>query len=198
MDSTKFARFVTTTVVRRPWLWRVFRQPLARMFDSMASTWDETRVTPVHLAPLEAALDKVATPKRVLDLGTGTGGAARVLAARYPEADVTGADLSPEMIREAQARGTRETYVVADASSLPFADASFDLVAQLNMIPFYDELARVTAPGGAVVHAYSKGAATPIYTPLDASRAELARRGFGDFEEVAGGNGTALLARLHS
>jgi len=198
MDSTKFARFVTTTVVRYPPLWRIFRGPLGRMFDSMASTWDETRVTPVHLAPLEAALDAIAAPTRILDLGTGTGGAARILAARYPDAEVTGVDLSPEMVREAQARGTRETYIAADASALPFADGAFDLVTQLNMIPFYDELARVTAPGGVVVLAYSKGAATPIYTPFERSRAELARRGFGEFEEVAAGNGTALRARLHS
>jgi ubiquinone/menaquinone biosynthesis C-methylase UbiE len=200
MDSTKFARFTTTTVVRFPRLWRVFRGPLGRMFDSMAPTWDQRRVTPQHLAPLEAALERVAAPRRILDLGTGTGGAARVLAARWPHADVTGVDLSPEMVREAQARATseREAYLVADASALPFADASFDLVAMLNMIPFYDEIARVTAPGGAVVLAYSGGAGTPIYTPFAKSRAELARRGFGNFEEAAGGRGTALLARLHS
>jgi ubiquinone/menaquinone biosynthesis C-methylase UbiE len=197
MDCTRFARFVTTTVVRRPWLWRVFRRPLTRMFDSLASTWD-TRVSPGHLAPLEAALERVPSAARVLDLGTGTGAAARLLSARYPGAEVTGADLSATMVREAQARSTRERYVTADASSLPFADGAFDLVTLMNMIPFYDELARVTAPGGAVVLAYSKGAATPIYTPFATSRAELERRGFGDFEEVAAGNGTALLARLHS
>lgn len=194
----RFARLVTNVVTRRPWLWRVFRRPLGRMFDGLAPTWDQLRVTPVHLAPLEAALDRIAAPTRVLDLGTGTGGGARVLASRYPEAEVTGADLSPEMIREAKARGTRETYVAADASALPFADNAFDLVTLLNAIPFYDELARVVAPGGAVVIAYSRGAATPIYTPFDRSRDELGRRGFGMFEEVAAGNGTALVARLHS
>ena len=194
----RFARVATRVVVRRPWLWRLFRRPLERMFDRMAPTWDQLRVTPAHVAPLEAALDRVASPSRVLDLGTGTGAAARVLAARWPEAHVTGVDLSPEMIREAQARGTRETYIAADASALPFDDGAFDLVTLLNMIPFFDELARVTATGGTVVLAYSRGAGTPIYTPLERSRAELARRGFGGFEEVAGGSGTALVARLHS
>jgi ubiquinone/menaquinone biosynthesis C-methylase UbiE len=194
----KFARFVTSTVTRWPWLWRLFKGPLARMFDRMAPTWDQLRVTPAHLAPVEVALDRVDAPSRVLDLGTGTGAAARILAARYPGAQVTGVDLSPEMIREAQARGASETYLVADASALPFENGAFDLVTMLNMIPFYDELARVTAPGGAVVLAYSRGAGTPIYTPLDRSRAELERRGFNAFEEVAAANGTALLARLQS
>ena len=196
----RFARFVTVTVTRFPWLWSVFRRPLARMFDRMAPTWDVSRVTPVHMAPLEAALARVENASRILDLGTGTGAAARVLAARWPDAEVTGADVSPEMVREAQARATSEQqrYVVADASALPFADDAFDLVVLLNMIPFYDELARVTAPGGTVVLAYSRGAGTPIYTPFARSRAELERRGFASFEEAAGGAGTALLARLHS
>lgn len=196
--TQRFARLTTNVVTRWPFLWRLFRGPLARMFDRIAPTWDQMRVTPAHLAPVEAALDHVAAPSRILDLGTGTGAAARVLAARYPDAEVTGVDLSPEMIREAQSRGARETYLVADASALPFADDAFDLVVLLNMIPFFDELARVTAPGGVVVLAYSRGAGTPIYTPLERSRTELRRRGFAAFDEVAAANGTALLARLQS
>jgi malonyl-CoA O-methyltransferase len=196
----RFARFVTRVVTRRPVLWTLFRGPLARMFDRLAPTWDELHVTPVHMAPLEAALARVDPPSHILDVGTGTGAAARMLAARWPEAQVTGVDLSTEMVREAQSRAAseRERYVAVDAAALPFDDGAFQLVALLNMIPFYDELARVLAPGGAVVLAYSWGAGTPIYTPLERSRAELQRRGFAGFEEVAAGNGTALVARLHS
>jgi ubiquinone/menaquinone biosynthesis C-methylase UbiE len=193
----RFARLVTNVVSRLPWLWVLFRRPLARMFDRMAPTWDTTRVTPQHLAPLESALELVGVaPQRILDIGTGTGGAARALAARWPEAGVTGVDFSPEMIREAQARATsvRERYVAADATALPFADEAFDLVTLLNMIPFYDELARVTAPGGTVVLAFSRGEQTPIWVPFDRSRSELRRRGFGSFREVAAGSGKSLLA----
>jgi malonyl-CoA O-methyltransferase len=193
----KFARLVTNIVSRLPWLWVLFRRPLARMFDRLAPTWDGTRVTPQHLAPLEAALELVdVAPQRILDVGTGTGGAARVLATHWPDAGVTGVDLSPEMIREAQARALseRERYVAADASALPFADEAFDLVTLLNMIPFYDELARVTAPGGSVVLAFSRGEQTPIWVPFERSRSELQRRGFGGFREVAAGSGKSLLA----
>jgi ubiquinone/menaquinone biosynthesis C-methylase UbiE len=196
----RFARLATDVVVRRPALWRVFRRPLARMFDAMAPSWDGTRVTPQHLEPLAAALDRLdAPPSRILDLGTGTGAAARVLAQRYPEALITGVDLSPQMIREAEARATsdRERYVTADASALPFGDDAFELVVLLNMIPFYDELARVTAPGGAAVLAYSRGPETPIWVPLRRSRDELERRGFDRFEEVTAGAGCALVAWLH-
>ena len=58
------------------------------------------------------------------------------------------------------------------------------------MIPFFDELARVVAPGGAVVFAFSGGADTPIYVPSERLRGELGRRGFADFAEFVAGRGT--------
>ena len=78
---------------------------------------------------------------------------------------------------------------------LPFPDASFDLVSLANMIPFFPELGRVTAPGGSVVFSFSGGPDTPIYVPPDVLRTELAKQGFADFADFAAGNGTALMAR---
>jgi len=193
----RFARFTTQVVVRRPRLWSLFRGPIARVFDTIAPDWDSSRVTPQHMAVLEAAFDVLERPPaRVLDLGTGTGAAARAAAARWPDAQVTGVDVSTGMIREAQARAgsDRERYLIADAAALPFADGSFDLVTLLNMIPFFDELGRVAALGGTLVVAFSRGADTPIWVPLDRVRNELARRGFGDFREVTAGGGASLLA----
>ena len=63
------------------------------------------------------------------------------------------------------------------------------------MIPFFDELARVTAPGGTVVFSFSVGPDTPIYVPPDVLRRELSKRGFTDFADFAAGTGTALTAR---
>jgi hypothetical protein len=63
------------------------------------------------------------------------------------------------------------------------------------MIPFFDELARVTAPGGHLAIAFGMGERTPIYVPLDRVRAELERRGFTHVANFAEGGGTALLAR---
>ena len=71
-----------------------------------------------------------------------------------------------------------ERYEVADAAQLPFADGSFELVTLNNMIPFFDEVARVTAPGGHVAVAFALGAATPIYVPLERVRRELERARF--------------------
>jgi ubiquinone/menaquinone biosynthesis C-methylase UbiE len=89
----------------------------------------------------------------------------------------------------------RVRFEEADAEHLPYDDGSFDLVSLANMIPFFDELARVTAPGGAVVFSFSAGPETPIYVPPEVLEPELAKRGFADFAQFAAGSGTALVAR---
>lgn len=196
----KFARFTTNQVVRRPWAWRLLR-PLTRLqFNRIAPVWDQRR-TPETFASLDAALDSIAeSPRRALDLGTGTGRAAFMLAGRYPEADVVGADLAASMLDEARARtppelADRVEFREADAERLPFPDGAFDLVTLANMIPFFDELARVTAPGGRVAFSFSVGPDTPIYVPPEVLEKELSKRGFSDFANFAAGDGTALVAR---
>jgi ubiquinone/menaquinone biosynthesis C-methylase UbiE len=196
----KFARFTTNQVVRRPSLWPFFRGLTRRQFDRMAPIWDEMRSDDAF-APLQAALDSLdASPTRILDLGTGTGRAAFLLARRYPEAEVWGVDLAPAMLAEARKLtppdlASRVRFEQADAERLPYPDASFELVSLANMIPFFPELGRVTAPGGAVVFSFSGGADTPIYVPDEVLTSELSKRGFTEFADFAAGPGTALVAR---
>ena len=196
----KFARFTTNQVVRWPRAWPLFRWLTRRQFDRIAPVWDEMR-SPEAFASLEAALDSLdTTPSRVLDLGTGTGRAAFLLARRYPEAEVVGVDLAPAMLAEARSLmppelAGRVRFEEADAERLPYPEASFDLVSLANMIPFFPELERITAAGGAVVFSFSGGADTPIYVPPEVLRTELSRQGFTEFADFAVGRGTALAAR---
>jgi SAM-dependent methyltransferase len=196
----RFARLATRAVVMRPLLWRFFRGPLRVQFDRLAPVW-ETRRGPEALVPLAAALDRLERePERALDLGTGTGKGARLVGERFPGAEVVGVDFSAAMVAEARKLlpselAGRVRFEVADASALPFPDAGFDLVVLLNMIPFFEELARVTAPGGRLVIASFSGPSTPIYTSHEVLRSKLAAVGFGSFEELAAGTGDALLAR---
>jgi SAM-dependent methyltransferase len=195
----RFARLTTVAVVRHPWLWGAFRGPLRRQWNRIAPTW-EWRFGREALAPLEAALSRVERADHALDLGTGTGKAARLVAERFPEATVVGVDLSPEMIDQARALlppelADRVRFEVGDAAALPFPDGAFDLVVLLNMIPFFPELARITEPGGTLALAFVGGSGTPIYVPPATLRERLTAVGFGSFEELAAGQGTALVAR---
>jgi ubiquinone/menaquinone biosynthesis C-methylase UbiE len=196
----RFARLATDAAVRSPLLWKLFRPFVRRQFDALAPVWDSMRMEDT-LASYEAALGSVEQkPARILDVGTGTGAGALLLAQRFPEAQIVGVDLSDAMLEHArrntpdELRG-RVTFERADASSLPFDAGSFELASHANMIPFFDEVARVVAPGGHALFAFSSGAETPIYVPLARLRPELERRGFTEFAEIGAGRGEALLAR---
>jgi ubiquinone/menaquinone biosynthesis C-methylase UbiE len=166
-------RMLNRLVVRAPWAWPLVRAPMRRFFERSAPGWDErTGAGSVdHLAPLAAALLHVKpAPERALEVGTGTGAGALLIAREFPQASVRGVDLSEEMIRGAKQKvgldpTGRVAFRVADAANLPYEDESFDLVAHLNMPPFTAEVARVLRPAGQAIVASSWGSATPFYTP---------------------------------
>ena len=193
-----YARFATNVAVRFPRLWPLVRPLVRKQFDVLAPVWDTMR-SPDAFAPVEAALATLDGPvETALDVGTGTGSAALLIAERFPEARVVGVDIAPEMVEHARqkARDTPNlSFEHGDASALPFVDASFDLVTAANMIPFFDELARVVRPGGSLVLAFSLGPQTPIYVPADRIRKELSPRGFTEFAEIEAGRGSAFVAR---
>jgi demethylmenaquinone methyltransferase/2-methoxy-6-polyprenyl-1,4-benzoquinol methylase len=111
-------------------------------------------------------------PKRVLDLATGSGDLALAIQRRLPEATITAADFSPEMLEIARRKGVRET-VLADALQLPFESASFDCVTVAfglrNMADWsaaLGEMARVLRPGGHLLildFSLPTGAMRPAY-----------------------------------
>jgi SAM-dependent methyltransferase len=196
----RVARMTTNAVVARPRLWGALRWLTRAQFDRLAPVWDSMR-RPEAFAALERALETLtAAPKRVLDLGTGTGLAAFVVAQRFPEAEVVGVDLAPGMVEQARQRtppelAERVRFEQGDAAKLPFEDGAFDLVQLANMIPFFEELARVTAPGGHLVLSFSAGPETPIWVPPERLRRELGAHGFTDFADFEADGATALLAR---
>jgi SAM-dependent methyltransferase len=196
----RFARVATNVAVAQPRLWGGFRWLMRRQFDRLAPEW-QARRRPDAFAALERALSAIETPPmRVLDLGTGTGAAAFIVAHRFPEAEVVGVDIAEGMLAQARSDtppelAGRVRFDAADGAELPFGDDSYELVVLANMIPFFDELARVVAPGGRVVFSFSAGPETPIWVPPQRLRRELAARGFSEFADFAAAGGTALLAR---
>lgn len=112
------------------------------------------------LAELQTHLPQ-GRPLEVLDVGTGTGFFAVLLAEQGCR--VTGIDLTPAMLAEAEAltarRGLAVTFRQMDAQNLQFADGSFDAVVSRNLtwtLPdparAYAEWHRVLRPGGVLLN----------------------------------------------
>ncbi len=96
--------------------------------------------------------------KKVLDLCTGTGDLLPLLAKRF--GDVTGADFCEPMLNVGREKykGRGYNFVQADAASLPFEDASFDIVTvSFGVRNFKDlkqglsEIRRVLTPDGTLL-----------------------------------------------
>lgn len=186
-----------------PFAWPLLRGPVRRFWDRRAEEWGlrDARTDPSHLAALAAALLEVPAPERALDIGTGFGDAALLVAREFPSARVRGIDISEEMIRGAAKRvgldpEGRIAFRVADASSLPYEDGSFDLVTLLNMPVFFAEISRVLRPGGHVIVSATFGPATPFYTPDRVLRRGFARHGLEHVRSGGVGSGTFFAARL--
>jgi SAM-dependent methyltransferase len=199
-------RLINTLVARAPFTWPLLRGFSHSYWQGRAPAWQErvNRAGATHLAPLAAALLHVRPePERALDIGTGLGDGALLIAREFPRARVRGVDLSEEMIRRAQARigldpEGRVAFKVADASDLPFDDDSFDLVAQLNMPPFFAEIRRVLRPGGFAIVAASWGPQTPFYTPDSVLERGFRKAGLDEVERGEAAEGTYFVARRPS
>ena len=135
----------------------------AAYFAARAGQWDQIRTLHCPDGPVEAALAAAlagAPVGHLLDIGTGTGRMAELLA---PGAEhVTGLDMSPEMLRIARARlqhlpADKFDLVQGDFASLPFAGGSFDTVLFHQVLHYAQapelalaEAARVARPGGRI------------------------------------------------
>lgn len=146
-----------------------------RMFDSIAPAYDfmNTAMTfglctywrnrALSLADKVLATAHKKAPARILDVATGTGDVALELARRYPEAEITGIDLSAEMLRvgaeklasRPESVRRRITLRQADCLALPFEDSSFDMITVAygvrnfeHLSEGYREMLRVLKPKG--------------------------------------------------
>jgi malonyl-CoA O-methyltransferase len=71
-------------------------------------------------------------PKKILDIGAGTGYLGKQLNKLYPKARIFNLDLAEQRLRLAKNKfklNRAQYFVCADAHTLPFSDQSFDLVA---------------------------------------------------------------------
>jgi ubiquinone/menaquinone biosynthesis C-methylase UbiE len=108
------------------------------------------------------ALQGVGPVGHALEIGGGSGAMAAAILDKHPALRMTVTDFDPTMVDAAAQRlaafGERATVRQADATALPFADATFDTVASFIMLHHtvqwetaLAEATRVLKPGGWLV-----------------------------------------------
>lgn len=98
---------------------------------------------------------------RILDAGCGFGWTDVILAQKFPDSEVVGIDLSEPLLRRANQAAQsanlddRVTFEKGDVQQIPYADNSFHVVLNLNMVHLVedpvrmlDEMERVLEPNG--------------------------------------------------
>jgi ubiquinone/menaquinone biosynthesis C-methylase UbiE len=149
---------------------------IAAAFNRIA-TWPQMHLLRWYVA--RRALAMQATGQGA-DLGCGPGDLILLLAQKAPQLQITGVDLSQEMLDEARRRAAaagfrgRVHFKKGDAARIPFGDRSLDLVVSTLSLHHWsdptsvlDEIARVLRPGGAfLVFDLRRDLAPPAYLLL--------------------------------
>jgi trans-aconitate 2-methyltransferase len=118
-------------------------------------------------------------PSRVVDLGCGPGTLTRLLAERWPGAEVTGVDSSEEMVTAARRQGGEVTYALADLRDWLADPPPADVLvsnATLQWVPDHltllPSLVAAVRPGGWLAVQVPGNLAEPSHTLRDALAAE--------------------------
>lgn len=134
-------------------------------FDQRAASYESGRHGQLHKEisdrVVELALSCVPAPRRVLDVGCGTGYVLRRLAGRLPQAsEFLGVDPAPAMIEGARSASSDErlTFMRGTAERLPAEEGAYDLVVSTTSFDHWTdqaaglrECAGALASGGSLV-----------------------------------------------
>ena len=131
------------------------KRRIAANFSKAAATYDQA-ATLQDRAAARAMLGLPAgcQPKRILDMGSGTGVQTAQLTNHYPDASVFGMDLAMGMLSFARGQHSGLKWCSGDIEELPFRDESFGIVFSSMAIQWcslqkvLQEVYRVLQPGG--------------------------------------------------
>jgi trans-aconitate 2-methyltransferase len=163
--------------------------------------WDAHRYDRFEAERARPSRDLIAriplrAPRRILDLGCGSGLSTLELRRAFPDAEIVGVDVSPDMLSAAAKRLPEASFVQGDAAT--FESAGFDLVfanAVLHWVPNHlgaiRRLARALPEGGVLAFQMPNNEEEPSHRLMRAVAAqpgfEAAARAAGAAREKIGG-----------
>jgi malonyl-CoA O-methyltransferase len=111
-----------------------------RGFDEQAEVYDSVALVQAQVARKLAGRLK-GEPRRILEIGCGTGLLSEHLIERFPEAELTLTDISPQMLMQAELRlGQRAHYRCMDGQQPDATLGEFDLIASSLAFQWFDDL----------------------------------------------------------
>lgn len=117
---------------------------IAHRYDAWYQTARGRMYDRLERAAVDKLLPSAPGGGKLLEIGCGTGHWSEYFAGKGFA--VTGVDISERMIAFARHRGIADAiFDVADASALPFADGSFDVVAAITVLEFTADPVQVVA-----------------------------------------------------
>lgn len=113
---------------------------ISRNFSQSARDYDKHAVLQKALANELLSLAGKLEPKRILDIGCGTGYLTRRLAETFPKAEVIGIDIAPGMIEVARNKNSRANlnFIAGDGEDIPLENLTFDLVVSNASLQWMD------------------------------------------------------------
>jgi ubiquinone/menaquinone biosynthesis C-methylase UbiE len=137
---------------------------LARHYDAALHVWRSLVAGPAWEVVGDLLAEHVRPGATVLDAGTGTGAAVRLLLERANPGRVTAVDVSKGMLRTGRKSiaDQRVLWEQQDITALPYADRTFDVVVSTWVLETLDdpraavgEFLRVIKDDGIVIYAFS-------------------------------------------
>ena len=119
----------------------------------------------VHDAMLDALAGRVDSPRRILDLGCGTGRLLRKIGERWPSSQLIGVDPNGDMVSVARRLTPSASFHVGTAESIPIDSASIDLVVTSISLHHWADPLRGLREVGRVLRAGGKLCLADITLP---------------------------------
>ena len=156
-------------------------EKVEKFYDQLSSKYSELIIKCVPRYPeliynMFQYIPEKFSPKRILDLGCGTGNLTDQMFKKYPEAEIDALDISEEILNESRRRFNHTPnirYIQADFKSLHLAPGSYDLVMSsiaihhiedTEKIKLYKEVFQALSNGGIFIFAdQTRGITDEIY-----------------------------------